>query len=347
VVVHLGRVTLGQIERGETVALRVDVEKRAATIRNHSATHLFHWALRKVLGPQVQQAGSRVAPDRLRFDFTHDAALSPEQLRETEDLVNAAILANHEGRVVEKSYAEALESGAIAIFEEKYGERVRVVSLGSSVELCGGTHAHATGDIGSFRITGQSAVGAGLRRVEAQTGTGALEYARRESQTLQQAAQLLRSTPAELPERISRLLERERQLEKELERTRAEMRRGASGDPLSQTREIAGIRVLATELADASPKDLRGIVDELKQRLGSGIVLLASRQDGKASLAMGVTKDLTERFRAGDLIGEVAGPVGGRGGGRPDFAQAGGPNPEGIPEALARLARLIAERGEA
>jgi len=341
-IVHQGRVVLGSISQGETVSLEVDAEARAATVRNHSGTHLLHWALREVLGPQVSQAGSLVGPERLRFDFTHDSGLDEEQVRQVEDRVNDLILRNLPGRVAEKSYQEALSSGAIAIFEEKYGDRVRVVSFGPSTELCGGTHANATGDLGSFRIVAQSAIGAGVRRIEAQTGRGVLEHARRESRTLRDAADLLRTPPAELPARVSRLLEQQRELERELEKVRAQMRRGGSADPMQHVREIGGVRVLATEIEGANPKELRQLVDELKQRVGSGVVLLGVRHEGKAALALGVTKDLVGRFAAGELIRDLAKEVGGTGGGRPDFAQAGGPDAGKLDAALARLAELLA-----
>ena len=340
-IVHQGRVVLGRISEGETVSLAVNPDIRAATVRNHSGTHLLHWALREVLGPQVTQAGSLVGPERLRFDFTHDSGLTDEQVRAVEDRVNALILANLPGRVIEKSYQEALRSGAIAIFEEKYGDRVRVVSFGPSTELCGGTHAHATGDLGSFRIVAQSAIGAGVRRIEAQTGRGVLEHARRESRTLREVADLLRATPAELPARVARLIEQQRELERELEKTRAQMRRGGSADPLQHVREIGGVKVIATEIDGANPKELRQLVDELKQRVGSGIVLLGVRHEGKAALALGVTKDLVGRFSAGDLVRELAKELGGTGGGRPDFAQAGGPEVDKLAGALERLAALV------
>ncbi|HKC49765.1 MAG TPA: alanine--tRNA ligase [Myxococcota bacterium] len=337
-VVHKGRVALGRLAVGDSVSLRVDAAARAATVRNHSATHLMHWALRDVLGPQVTQAGSLVAPERLRFDFTHDSPLGEAEVRAVEDRVNALILENHGAKVEQKSYREALEAGAIAMFTEKYGDRVRVVRFGPSTELCGGTHSHATGDIGSFRIVAQSAIGAGVRRIEAQTGFGALEYARREARTLRETAELLRSAPAELPERVARLLERERELERELEKTRAQMRRGGSSDPMQSVREIGGVKLLASEVEDATPKELRGLVDELKQRIGSGIVLLGVRHEGKAALALGVTKDLIGRFSAGDLVRVLAKELGGTGGGRPDFAQAGGPDTSKLADTLAKLA---------
>jgi alanyl-tRNA synthetase len=341
VIVHLGRVALGSLSRGDTVELAVDSEARAATVRNHSGTHLFHWALRQVLGPQVTQAGSLVAPDRLRFDFTHDDPLTEEQVVEIEDLVNGLILANEAGSVALKSYPQAIEDGAIAIFEEKYGDEVRVVSFGPSTELCGGTHARATGDIGSFRIVGQSAIGAGVRRVEAQTGIGVIEHARAEGRALRDVARLLRAPAGEVAERVRRLLDRQKQLERELEKTRAELRRGGAADPLHDVREQAGVKLVAAQVGDASAKELRGMTDELKQRLGSGIVLLVASQNGKVALALGVTKDLTGRFRAGDLIKPVAECVGGSGGGRPDFAQAGGTNQAGVERAIETFYALI------
>jgi alanyl-tRNA synthetase len=342
-VVHFGHVALGRAVSDCEVDLRVDAAQRHATVRNHSATHLLHWALRRVLGPQCQQAGSLVAPQRLRFDFTHDAPLSEEQVREIEDLVNNRILENLPASTERKSYPEALQEGAIAIFEEKYGDVVRVVRFGDfSTELCGGTHARATGDIGCFRIVSQSSIGAGLRRLEAVTGLGAIETARREARLIKDVATSLGTSPLELPSRIRKLLERERELEQDLERVRAQLRRGTSIDPMQTLREVGGVKVVAAEIPEASAKELRGLVDEIKQRLGSGVVLLAARGDGKVALALGVTRDLTDRFSAGALVQQVAQKVGGAGGGRPDFAQAGGTRAEGVPEALELLYELAA-----
>jgi len=344
-IVHHGVVALGRLTRGEEVTLSVDRASRAATVRNHSGTHLFHWALREVLGPQVTQAGSLVGPDRLRFDFTHDTVLSAEEVLRVEDLVNDVVLQNVPGRVAERSYDEAIADGAMAIFEEKYGDSVRVVSFGPSVELCGGTHARATGDIGCFRITGQSAIGAGVRRVEAQTGLGVLEHARRESRALAEAAEVLRAPPMEVAERVRRLQERQKELERELEQTRHDMRRGGQSDPMQQLQELGCVKLVAAEVPDANPKELRTLVDELKQRVGSGIVFVATRSDDRVALAMGVTKDLTDRFKAGALIKEVAGLVDGSGGGRPDFAQAGGTRQDGIESAIARVRELVEQAG--
>jgi alanyl-tRNA synthetase len=342
-IVHIGRVTIGTLRSGEVVELRVDAGKRAATVRNHSGTHLLHWALRKVLGPQVTQAGSLVAPDRLRFDFTHDRPLSEAQIREIEDHVNLLILENVAARIEQRPYQQAIEEGATAIFEEKYADVVRVVNFGPSTELCGGTHARASGEIGSLRIVAQSAIGAGVRRIEAQTGVGVIEHARLESRYLHDAAAVLRAPPAELSSRVRRLMDHQRELERELEQVRAQLQRGGSSDPMQQVEKIGGIRVIAAEVPDANTKELRGMIDELKQRLGSGVVLLAARQHKKVALAIGITKDLTAEISAGELIKEVAAVVGGSGGGRADFAQAGGNLVDAIPEALERMRSLVAE----
>ena len=340
-IMHQGRVAIGGLEVGDAVELRVDPELRAATVRNHSGTHLLHFALRRVLGPQVNQAGSLVGPDRLRFDITHDAPMSDDEIERVEDEVNALILANVSSRVEERPYAEALADGAIAMFAEKYSDRVRVVELGPSLELCGGTHAVSTGEIGSLRIVGQSALGAGVRRLEAQTGLGAVEHARRESARLREVSRALRAAPAEVPERVQRLIERQRELERELRQVRERPQRGGSRDLLAQARDIAGVRVIAAEVERAEPKQLRALVDQLKQKLGSGVVLLGARGEEKVALALGVTQDLTERFQAGALIRRIAECVGGSGGGRPDFAQAGGTRVDRLDEALESLEELL------
>lgn len=345
VIVHVGRVVLGTAWVGDPARLVVDAALRAATVRNHSATHLLHWALRRVLGPQVSQAGSLVGPHRLRFDFTWDEPLTDEQIRQIEDLVNGLILENLAAEVDSRSYKEAIAAGAVAIFEEKYGDRVRVVRFGPSMELCGGTHARATGDIGSLRILSQTAIGAGVRRLEAQTGFGALDHARSEGAVLRNLSRMLRVPPEEVGSRIQKLLDRQKELERELEAARARMRRGGSSDPMQQIHEVAGVRYVAAEVEEANPKELRTMVDELKQRIGSGVVLLASRHDGKVALALGVTADLASRFPAGRLIKGLAECVGGSGGGRPDFAQAGGSHPQNLSRALDLLAPLLAGGG--
>jgi alanyl-tRNA synthetase len=337
-IVHQGRVALGRVStrRGREPRGRQGAPPPCAITRARTSS----WALREVLARRSRRR-ARSSGRTGCGNFTHDAGLTDEQVRAVEDLVNDLILRNLPGSVAEKSYQEALASGAMAIFEEKYGDRVRVVSFGPSTELCGGTHAHATGDIGSLRIVAQSAIGAGVRRIEAQTGRGVLEHARRESRTLRDVADLLRASPAELPARVAKLLEQQRELERELEKTRAQMRRGGSADPMQHVREVGGVRVLATEIEGANPRSC-ALVDELKQRLGSGIVLLGVRDAGKAALALGVTTDLVGRFPAGDLVRELAKDLGGTGGGRPDFAQAGGPDANNLAAALARLPELLA-----
>ncbi len=345
-VVHRGRVLEGRIHVDERAELAVDAEARAATVRNHSGTHLLHAALRRVLGPQAFQKGSLVAPDRLRFDFTHDEPLSPEQLVAIEDLVNDWIERNQPARVRTMAYDEAIAAGAIAIFEEKYGDRVRVISFGDfSTELCGGTHAAATGDIGLLKILGESGIAAGVRRIEALTGLGALEHMRAQERLLQRAAAALRTSLADVPERVERLLEEKRALERELEKLRADRRGQASQDLTAGAVTIAGTRLLSARVAGVEGRELRAMVDDLRGRLGSGVVLLASEREGQVTLALGVTKDLVGRFHAGELVREVARAVGGRGGGRPDFAQAGGNDPAGLEAAFARLRELIAEAG--
>jgi alanyl-tRNA synthetase len=341
-VLHRGRVVEGQVQVDQRAELEVDAAARAATVRNHSGTHLLHAALRRVLGPQVMQKGSLVAPDRLRFDFTHDSPLSREEIAAVEDLVNEWIEANHRAEVRHMGYPEAVASGAIAIFEEKYGDEVRVVSFGEcSTELCGGTHARATGDIGLLKILSESGIASGVRRIEALTGLGALAWLRNQERALQEAAQLLRVTPAELPARVEKLLEERREKERELESLRASRRGAASKDLGAAAREVAGVRLVTARVEGADGKSLRGMVDELRARLGSGIVLLAAEEGGRVALALGVTPDLVSRHRAGDLIREVALVVGGKGGGRPDFAQAGGSEPARLDAAFARLEELL------
>jgi alanyl-tRNA synthetase len=343
-VVHRGRVVRGEIRVETPAKLAVDADARAATVRNHSGTHLFHAALREVLGPQAMQKGSLVAPDRLRFDFTHDAPLSEDEIRDIEDLANAWIEANAPARVRQMSYADAIEAGAIAIFQEKYGDSVRVISFGDfSTELCGGTHAGATGEIGLIKIVSQSGIAAGVRRIEALTGLGALEHMRQQGRALQRVANLLKAPVAELPARVEKLLAERRAIEQELAALRTARRGAASADLTESAREVAGVRVIAAAVDESGGKELRAMVDDLRARLGSGVVLLAVPAEGRVSLALGVTEDLTQQLRAGDLVREVAAVVGGKGGGRPDFAQAGGDAPERLDEAFARLDALIAE----
>ncbi len=342
-VIHRGVVTEGEVRIDVDAELAVDAEARAATIRNHSGTHLLHAALRDVLGKQAMQKGSLVGPDRLRFDFTHDAPLEDSQIEAIEDLANGWIERNAPGSVREMSYPEAIKSGAVAIFDEKYGDVVRVVQFGDfSTELCGGTHACATGEIGLLKILSESGIASGVRRIEALTGLGALNHLRDQEKTLRSASELLRVSAAEVPARIEKLLKDRRSAEREIEQLRSAQRGKDSKDLTRDAREISGVRVIATRVAGAEAKELRGMVDDLRSQLTSGIVLLAAETNGQVSLALGVTKDLTDRYRAGDLIREIAIVVGGKGGGRPDFAQAGGSDPSKIDAAFERLDALIA-----
>ena len=342
--VHRGRVVEGEIRVDSTAELAIDSDARAATVRNHSGTHLLHAALRRVVGSQAMQKGSLVTPDRLRFDFTHDAPLTREEIEKIEDLVNEWIEDNAAGHTREMSYADAIEAGAVAIFEEKYGDRVRVVSFGDvSTELCGGTHAGATGDIGLLKVVSEGGIASGVRRIEALTGRGALAHVRNQEHTLRHVAQLLKTSLLDVPERVEKLIEERRTAEREIEKLHAAKRGVTSSDLTAGAREIGGVRVVAARVDGVAGKELRNMVDDLRGKLGSGVVLLAAENEGRLSLALGVTKDLTERFRAGDLVREVANVVGGKGGGRPDFAQGGGDDPEKLEEAFARLEALIAD----
>ncbi len=342
---HCGKVSEGEVGIGDTVQLVVDSESRRATMRNHSGTHLLHAALREVLGAEATQKGSLVGPDRLRFDFTHDSPLREEEIEQIEDLANEWIEANVAASTQVMPYPEAVQSGAIAIFEEKYGDDVRVVSFGPySVELCGGTHAAATGDIGILKIVSEQGIASGVRRIEALTGIGALRHIRREERTLKQVASLLKTTPAEVPLRVEKLLEERKAGAREIEQLKQAKRGEAAGDLLSQAREIVGKdgkKVLGVRVDGVDAAGMRTLVDELRARLGSGVVLVAAENDGKVLLAIGVTKDLVASYRAGDLIREVAGIVGGGGGGRPDFAQAGGSDASKIDAAIERFHQLV------
>jgi alanyl-tRNA synthetase len=343
-VVHRGRVEEGEIRVDAAAELIVDDAARDATVRNHSGTHLLHAALRQVVGSQAMQKGSLVGPERLRFDFTHDAPLTRDEVEAIEDLANEWIETNVAGVTREMAYADAVEAGAIAIFEEKYGDQVRVVSFGDvSTELCGGTHAGATGDIGLLKIVSEGGIAAGVRRIEALTGRAALLYMREQEGLLRGAAAKLKVAPAELPDRIEKLLEERRAQDREIDRLKAAKRKSASSDLTSDVREIAGVRVLSARVDGVAAKDLRNMVDDLRSKLGQGIVLLASEQEGRLALAVGVTKDLTDRYRAGDLMREIAAIVGGKGGGRPDFAQGGGEDPSRLSEAFERFEALVAE----
>jgi len=338
---HVGRVTEGEISIDAQVEAIVDGDLRAATVRNHTGTHLLHSALREVLGSQAMQKGSRVAPNRLRFDFTHDAPLTEDEISQIEDRVNGWIEANSAGSTQIKSYDEALESGAVAIFDEKYGDQVRVVSFGDcSTELCGGTHAQATGDLGLLKVVSETGIAGGVRRIEALTGLGALQHIREQEKTARAAAGLLKVSLDDLPARVEKLVHEARDLERELEALRSASRGSEASDLLSAVKEADGAKVLGARVEGVDAKAMRGMVDDLRNRLGSGVVLLMAENKGKVVIAVGVTKDLVDRFKAGDLIREVATTVGGKGGGRPDFAQAGGRDPSKIDAAIADFYEL-------
>jgi alanyl-tRNA synthetase len=335
---HLGTVSEGVIKQGETVQAQVDTAKRQAIRYNHSATHLMHAALRKVLGEHVQQKGSLVQADRLRFDFSHFEPIKPEQLKQIEELVNEHIRLNHLVETKLMGQDEAIKSGAMALFGEKYGDVVRVLRMGDfSTELCGGTHVSRTGDIGVFKITQETGTAAGVRRIEAVTGQGALRYIEQEERQLNEIAQLTKGKRDEVSERVRQLIDRNRQLEKELDQLKGKLASSAGSDLASQAQEINGIKVLAAKLEGADVKTLRDTLDQLKNKLGNAAVVLAAVQDGKVSLVAGVTKEQTKLIKAGELVNAVALQVGGKGGGRPDMAQAGGTNPDALDAALASV----------
>ncbi|MEZ4352063.1 MAG: alanine--tRNA ligase [Myxococcota bacterium] len=343
--VHHGIVRKGTLREGDEARLVVDAATRQATVRNHSGTHLLHAALREVLGPQAMQKGSLVGPERLRFDFTHDAPLTQAELEAIEDRVNEWIESNQSGATREMDYKSAIEAGAVAIFDEKYGDRVRVVSFGDcSTELCGGTHARATGDLGLLKIVSESGIAAGVRRIEALTGLGALRHIRAQERLAGEAAERLKVPLAELPGRVGRLLDERKEAQKQIDELRARKPGAGGADLFSTARPLAaidGARLIAGRTEDVDAKAMRAMVDDFKNRLGSGVVCLAAAEGDKALLAIGVTKDLTGRLKAGDLIREVAAIVGGGGGGRPDFAQAGGKDPARIDDALAKFVELV------
>jgi alanyl-tRNA synthetase len=343
-VIHRGVVATGEIHIDTSAELSVDAEARAASVRNHSGTHILHAALRKVLGPQAMQKGSLVAPNRLRFDFTHDSPLSDAEIEAIEDQANAWIETNAAASVREMSYPDAIEAGALAIFEEKYGDQVRVVQFGDfSTELCGGTHASASGNIGLLKVLSETGISSGVRRIEALTGLGALEHVRSQERILKRVSDILKAPIADVSIRLEKFVEERRATDREIEQLRASQHGATSKDLARDAKEIAGIKVLAARVPGVGAKDLRGMVDDLRVKLKSGIVLLASEEGGRVALALGVTKDLTGTHKAGNLIREVAAVVGGKGGGRPDFAQAGGNDPGKIDAAFEKLDALISE----
>ncbi|HXR86783.1 MAG TPA: alanine--tRNA ligase [Stellaceae bacterium] len=353
-VVHLGKVTHGALKRGDVVEMRIDDERRTRLRANHSVTHLLHQALRRRLGEHVTQKGSLVAPDRLRFDFSQPRALSEEDLHAIEGEVNRRIRENAEVTTRLMTPDQAIEQGAMALFGEKYGDEVRVVSMGEdlhdehahpfSVELCGGTHVRRTGDIGYFKIVGESAVASGVRRIEAVTGPAAEEYVDREEGLLQEAANALRTSAMELPARLAALLEERKKLERELSEARRAAATGG-GAKADAAKDVAGIKFAGRALDGVPAKELKSLADDLKKEVGSGIVALAASAEGKASIVVGVTDDLVKRFSAIDLVRVGSEAVGGKGGGgRPDMAQAGGPDGGRINDALAAIEKAVAAK---
>jgi len=341
-IIHKGKVIAGTVNKGDDVTLTVDEHQRLATARNHTATHLLHFALRKILGDHVKQAGSLVAPERLRFDFTHFSQPDSETLDKIEGLVNEKIRENLPIQTEEMESEAAFKTGATALFEEKYGDRVRVVSLSDfSKELCGGTHSHRTGDIGLFKIVGESSVASGVRRIEALTGAAALDYIQKIAKRLHDTALLLREHPDAVPQRLEKILSHQKVLEKELERLKAGIAAQSAHWTQKDIKTIGGIQVLVKKVSVDKPAAMRELADRFKEKLKSGIVVLGSADTTKTLLIVVVTKDLTARFHAGNMIKEIASVVGGGGGGRPDMAQAGGSKPEKLDQALEKAYEIV------
>ncbi|RZL47516.1 MAG: alanine--tRNA ligase, partial [Variovorax sp.] len=341
---HHGQIVEGSVKVGDALVARVDTERRARTVRNHSATHLMHKALREVLGGHVQQKGSLVNAERTRFDFAHNAPMTAEEIREVEALVNAEILGNASASAQVMALDDAQKSGAMMLFGEKYGDNVRVLSIGSSKELCGGTHVKATGDIGLFKIVAESGVAAGIRRVEAVTGDNALAYLQSLETTVQGAAMTLKTTPHELGSRLHAVLEQVRQLEKELTAAKSKLASAQGDELMAQAVDVKGLKVLAARLEGADAKTLRETLDKLKDKLKTAAIVLAAVDGDKVQIAAGVTADSIGKVKAGELVNFVAQQVGGKGGGKPDLAMAGGTQPAGVTAALQSVAGWVAER---
>lgn len=341
---HHGSVVEGSVKVGDVFAAKVDAEARGRTVRNHSATHLMHKALREVLGAHVQQKGSLVNAERTRFDFAHTAPMTAEQIAKVEQIVNAEILANAGAKAEVMALDDAQKSGAMMLFGEKYGETVRVLSIGSSKELCGGTHVKATGDIGLFKIVGEGGVAAGIRRVEAVTGENALAYLQSLENTVQAVAGTLKASPSELESRVHAVLDQVKALEKELAAAKSKLASAQGDELMSQAVDVKGIKVLAATLVGADAKTLRETMDKLKDKLKTAAIVLAAVDGDKVQLAAGVTNDSIAKVKAGELVNFVAQQVGGKGGGKPDMAMAGGTDAKALPAALASVQAWVGER---
>jgi alanyl-tRNA synthetase len=341
---HHGTLETGILKVGDAVTAKVDMQRRAATMRNHSVTHLMHKALREVLGSHVQQKGSLVDADKTRFDFTQNAPVTDAQIREIEARVNAEILANAPTQARVMDIESAKGTGAVMLFGEKYGDTVRVLDIGTSRELCGGTHVLRTGDIGLFKIVGESGVAAGVRRIEAVTGANALAYVQNLEATVQGAASTLKAAPTELQARVTQVLEQVRTLEKEVSQLKGKLASSKGDDLVQQAVDVKGVKVLAARLDGADAKTLRDTMDKLKDKLKTAAIVLAAVDGGKVQLAAGVTADSMGKVKAGELVNFVAQQVGGKGGGKPDMAMAGGTDASKLPGALQSVQGWVAER---
>ncbi|HKF70362.1 MAG TPA: alanine--tRNA ligase-related protein, partial [Stellaceae bacterium] len=358
-IVHIGALARGKLAIGDAVELRIDGERRRKLRANHSVTHLLHQALRRRLGEHVTQKGSLVAPDRMRFDFSHPRPLAPEDVRAIEDEVNARIRENTEVTTRLMTPENAVNAGALALFGEKYGEEVRVVAMGEdreddgaarpfSVELCGGTHVRRTGDIGIFKIVSESPVAAGVRRIETLTGAAAEAHLAHEGALLREAAAELKISPAELPARVNTLIEERRKLERELTDLRRKLASGGGAAAPQAAKDLGGVKFMGRVLDDMPAKELKSLADDMKKSVGSGVVAVVARADGKASIVVGVTEDLTKRFNAVEFVRVGAEALGGKGGGgRPDMAQAGGPDAARAEAAVAAIERAVAAKAAA
>ncbi|MFJ2993816.1 alanine--tRNA ligase [Pandoraea sp. NPDC087047] len=339
---HYGSLESGELKVGEAVTAQVDAVRRARTVRNHSATHLMHKALREVLGGHVQQKGSLVDADKTRFDFAHNAAMTADEIRRVEDIVNAEVLANAPTQAALMSFDDAVKGGAMALFGEKYGDEVRVLDIGTSRELCGGTHVTRTGDIGLFKIVMEGGVAAGIRRVEAITGDNSVRFVQKLDDQVNEAAAALKTQPAELTPRIAQVQEQVKSLEKELAALKSKLASSQGDELVEKAVDVSGLKVLAAQLEGADAKTLRETMDKLKDKLKSAAIVLAAVEGGKVTLIAGVTADATGKVKAGELVNFVAQQVGGKGGGRPDMAQAGGTDPSQLPQALAGVQGWVA-----